>query len=241
MRADGEPAGDRRDRGQTTLDFAIGVGVFLLVIAFVLTSVPNLLEPFDRSVQDDTVAADRIADHLTEDLLGSPDAPYVFDHACTIAFFENESLGGDSGENTDGDGLFGGVRDDTTGNDLGCRFDDVPLPDRVRVGSNNDVQVRLVRDLTTGEADDPDTNTDDDVSDVLCLDANNPRIIESGDATDDSDGDQCDIAGGDDDVLFAVGDSPPDGTSTAVARRTILFEGGFADGTSDATLIVEVW
>lgn len=235
MRPDGTSRSTDRDRGQTTIDFAIGIGVFLLVIAFVLTSVPNLLEPFDRNVQDDTVAADRIADHLTEDLLGSPEEPYVFDHACTIAFFENESVNpddDDAGENTNGNGTFGGVYDDSAGNELGCRFDDVPLSDRVRVGANNDVQVRLVRDLT---------NDGDEQTDVLCLDANNPRIIESGDPIDDGDGQQCDIDSGDDDVVFAIGDEPSGASSTAVARRTVHFEGGFDDGTTDATLIVEVW
>ena len=33
-------------RGQTTLDFAIGVSVFLIVVAFVLAFVPGMVQPF---------------------------------------------------------------------------------------------------------------------------------------------------------------------------------------------------
>jgi hypothetical protein len=41
--------------------------------------------------------------------------------------------------------------------------------------------------------------------------------------------------------LFEIGDDPQDSRSVVVARRTVSVEGGFADNTSDASLIVEVW
>lgn len=95
MRADGpSPAGDdgsnggptNVDRAQTTLDFAIGVGLFLLVVAFVVTFVPGIFEPFERT-DEGTQVADRIATTLATDVLGDPAEPYVLDADCTREFF----------------------------------------------------------------------------------------------------------------------------------------------------------
>jgi hypothetical protein len=76
-----------RDRGQTTIDFAVGVGLFLLVVAFVVAFVPTMLEPFRGGAGAETVAADRVATDLSEGLLGSPDRPSVLDVDRTVAFF----------------------------------------------------------------------------------------------------------------------------------------------------------
>lgn len=57
------------DRGQTTQDFAIGIGVFLLSIAFVFSYIPSLTTPFDSPAGGaETAQADRIADRLVHDL-----------------------------------------------------------------------------------------------------------------------------------------------------------------------------
>ncbi|WP_408959138.1 hypothetical protein [Natrinema sp. 74] len=51
------------ERGQTTQDFAVGIGVFLLAIAFVFSFLPTIITPFDSSVGGaETAQADRIAD-----------------------------------------------------------------------------------------------------------------------------------------------------------------------------------
>jgi hypothetical protein len=51
------------ERGQTTQDFAVGIGVFLLAIAFVFSFLPSVITPFDSSVGGaETAQADRIAD-----------------------------------------------------------------------------------------------------------------------------------------------------------------------------------
>lgn len=81
-------------RAQTTLDFAIGVSVFLAVILFVFLFVPGLLSPFTQSTQSETVSSDRVADQLTKGMLGSPRRPYVLDEYCTVQFFANESAEG---------------------------------------------------------------------------------------------------------------------------------------------------
>ncbi|WP_049890556.1 DUF7287 family protein [Natrinema versiforme] len=52
-------------RGQTTQDFAIGIGVFLLAIAFVFSFLPSVVTPFDSTVGGaETAQADRIADRI---------------------------------------------------------------------------------------------------------------------------------------------------------------------------------
>lgn len=78
-------------RGQTTLDFAVGMSIFLLTLAFVFTFVPGMLAPFDDTTQAETVAANRVADNLTTGTLGDPDAPYVLDRQCVVEFFNTST------------------------------------------------------------------------------------------------------------------------------------------------------
>ncbi|WP_306057613.1 DUF7287 family protein [Natronococcus wangiae] len=60
------------DRGQTTQDFAIGIGVFLLSIAFVFSYIPSLTTPFASPTGDaETAQADRIADRLVHNISDS--------------------------------------------------------------------------------------------------------------------------------------------------------------------------
>ncbi len=57
------------DRGQTTQDFAVGIGIFLLAMAFVFSYVPTLLTPFTTDVgAGETAQADRIAATIVDDL-----------------------------------------------------------------------------------------------------------------------------------------------------------------------------
>jgi len=80
-----------RVRGQTTLDFAIGVSVFLAVLLFIFLFIPGILSPFTASAQDETVTSNRVADQLAAGTLASPEQPYVLDSYCTVSFFENET------------------------------------------------------------------------------------------------------------------------------------------------------
>ncbi|QSW98093.1 DUF7287 family protein [Haloterrigena alkaliphila] len=69
-----------RDRGQTTQDFAVGIGVFILAIAFVFSFLPTMLTPFDSSVTGgQTAQADRIADRVVHNLSESTDRPNEID------------------------------------------------------------------------------------------------------------------------------------------------------------------
>ncbi len=74
------------DRGQTVLDYAIGVGIFLVAVTFVVATIPGMFSPFLGA--GDTQVADRVATSLATEQLGSPGEPYVLDADCTAAFFE---------------------------------------------------------------------------------------------------------------------------------------------------------
>ena len=248
-------------RGQTTLDFALGVTIFLLTIVFVFSFVPGMLEPFTASTQEETAASDRLADQLAKEMLvADPSEPYRLDRECTVIFFESREDGfdpaGDDQENVDGDGVFGEPFG-TAQYSGSCNFEDVPLEERLGLvtssGLSPDVRVRLVRDMTTGEADDPDDDgndqndgdPDDEDPETLCIDENSESRIVEGHTpfTEDT---ECDLTRStptsDDDVLFEIGRTPPTDTrSVVVSRRYVHVEGGFADGTNDAILVVEVW
>ncbi|WP_380679751.1 DUF7287 family protein [Salinigranum sp. GCM10025319] len=76
-----------RERGQTTIDFAVGTTLFLLTIAFVFAFVPVMFQPFSTT-QSDPLVADRVANRLATDVLGDPAEPYVLDETCTEVFFD---------------------------------------------------------------------------------------------------------------------------------------------------------
>lgn len=62
-----DPASGTDDRAQTTQDYAVGIGLFLLAVVFVVTFLPSVLAPYD--VVDDaerTNQAERIAIELIE-------------------------------------------------------------------------------------------------------------------------------------------------------------------------------
>lgn len=75
-------------RGQTTMDFAVGMSLFVGVVLFVFLFVPGILDPFTVGAQDETVTSNRVADSLTQDLLNSPERPGVLAADCTAVFFE---------------------------------------------------------------------------------------------------------------------------------------------------------
>ncbi len=65
-----------RDRGQTTQDFIVGIGVFILAVAFVFSFLPTMLTPFDSSTSGgQTAQADRIADKVVDELSTESESP----------------------------------------------------------------------------------------------------------------------------------------------------------------------
>ncbi len=73
-------------RGQTTLDFAIGISVFIAIIVFVFAFVPGILSPFTTAGERHTVQVNRVADSLSQDRLGSSSEPYDLDRETTVDF-----------------------------------------------------------------------------------------------------------------------------------------------------------
>mgnify|MGYP000300743449 CR=1 FL=1 len=80
-----------RERGQTTLDFALGASLFLLALIGVLVFVSGTMEPFAQGSQEDIGVADRVADTLAEGSLAEQRTPHVLNATCTVAFFDDTS------------------------------------------------------------------------------------------------------------------------------------------------------
>lgn len=112
------------ERGQTTLDFALGASLFLLALLGVLIFISGTIEPFAEGSQEDIGVADRVADGLAEGLLAEPASPHVLNETCTVAFFEDTSP------------------------DY-CRHDGANLTDRVGVKHWQYVNVTMQTNLTT--------------------------------------------------------------------------------------------
>lgn len=77
-------------RGQTTLDFATGVSIFLLTVLFVFSFVPGTLQPFTQNSQAEMAGSDRVADLVVKDVLAEPGKPYVLDGNCTAKLMNDE-------------------------------------------------------------------------------------------------------------------------------------------------------
>lgn len=77
-----------RDRGQTTLDFAVAMSIFLVTVLFVLAYAPTMFDPFAGGSGTKLVVADRAATTLSADVLAVSTAePGVLSAGCVSAFF----------------------------------------------------------------------------------------------------------------------------------------------------------
>lgn len=155
-------------RAQTTLDFAIGVSIFLIAVVFVLAFLPGMLQPFVESQEENTVVADRVADQLSRGTLGSPATPFTLNTSCTVAFFGGTDPGG-------------------------CRFDaSQTLKERLGLvgappGTGPNLQVEIRGNVTLTSPDGPAT---------LCWDATDERLVENDDGNCDQADDVPFVAGG---------------------------------------------
>lgn len=100
------------ERAQTTQDFVIGIGIFLLAVAFVFSFLPSLLTPYAPAVDDgDTVQADRITGEIMK-TIGTEELNEV-----NASLFETEYMDESS---------------DTLASDLGLRSADGAI-DRINI------------------------------------------------------------------------------------------------------------
>ncbi|GAA0198410.1 hypothetical protein ACFFQF_15160 [Haladaptatus pallidirubidus] len=74
-------------RGQTSIDFLVGMSVFLLTVAFVFATLPNTFAPFTGDDSSELLGTDRVASHLTEGTLAQQNRPGVLNGTCTEQFF----------------------------------------------------------------------------------------------------------------------------------------------------------
>lgn len=145
---DRRATGAHSDRGQTTIDFTIGISVFLGVVIVIFLFVPGLLSPFTAGSQEETVLADRVADQLVRSTLADPSEPFVLDTDCTRWFFN-------SGDDSPFD----------------CRFDDtsgVPLTERIGLSDRQKLNITIVGNISAT----------DQGSELLCWDTGNERLFE---------------------------------------------------------------
>ncbi|MFA1610183.1 DUF7287 family protein [Halobellus rubicundus] len=162
--------GPETARGQTTIDFAIAIGLFLVVVAFVVAFVPTIFAPFQSA--DGPQAADRVATSLSTDRLGDPAEPYVLNETCTSAFFEQ----------LDGDADDGGApttcRYDTTVDNTSAMFA-LPDPGGVNVSVHRldgPVAAPFGEALAAGPAV-PDSGTVTAARRVVLLDGETYRLL----------------------------------------------------------------
>jgi hypothetical protein len=79
------------DRAQTIQDYAIGVGLFLVVVAFVLAFLPSIFAPFQVPIQSDqTAQAERLATVITAEVT-EPYNGTVLNHSASSRFFSDAS------------------------------------------------------------------------------------------------------------------------------------------------------
>lgn len=123
---------DRHDRGQTSLDFLIGIGVFMLTVAFVVGAIPGLIEPFSGG-QETPLVADRITSEVVGGMMVDAGRSSALNETCTYAFFD-DSFG-------DGDACA-----------LSFDASDDDLPERLGIDDGYSVNVTIQRDVT-GDAD----------------------------------------------------------------------------------------
>lgn len=136
------------DRGQTVLDYAIGVGIFFVALTFVLATIPGMFSPFVGT--GDTQVADRIATSTATESLGAPDQPYVLDRNCTVGFFQQMS--GGPAASTD-------CRFDTTATTLGEVFAlDSSQSIQLRI-EDADQEVATIDTVTLQAGNDPPNST----------------------------------------------------------------------------------
>lgn len=126
-------------RGQTTLDFAIGISLFLLVLTGIFLFVPGALQPFAQGAQEDTVTVNRVADTLGESLLSNTSTPYILNRTCTVAYFEDGN---------------GDADDDYTTAPDGCDYSGDGLKDTLGLSESRSVNVTIEGNISSSTSSD---------------------------------------------------------------------------------------
>lgn len=133
------------DRGQTAFDFAVGMGVFLITVGFILTFIPSIFAPFTVGSGSNEIISDRVAATMAEDvLIEDLSGRAVLNESCVLAFFNSTDDG------------------------AGCRFDDsnsleeiVGLDhDNVNVSIRQAGSIQTIEGVTLATGESPPPNGD---------------------------------------------------------------------------------
>lgn len=83
------------DRGQLAVDFAVGVGIFLLAVTFVSVFTYTIIGPFTSTTSSDAVVANQASNHFAETAFTDTESPgsasTQLDRYCVDAFFADET------------------------------------------------------------------------------------------------------------------------------------------------------
>jgi len=79
------------ERGQTSVDFAISMGVLLVAVVTAVAFLPQITGPFVDLPGENPLIADRTADQLVETQLAANDTAGTLDPVCTLYFFNDTS------------------------------------------------------------------------------------------------------------------------------------------------------
>jgi len=109
-------------RAQTTLDFTIGITIFLVVLAAVFLFVPGTLQPFSEGGQENIVSVNRVADDLSEGSLATEGTSHILNGTCTEAFFNSTNR---------------------------CGFDSTDVADLVGLGEFKNANVTIIGNVST--------------------------------------------------------------------------------------------
>jgi len=91
MDRDSPPPSDT-DRGQTAQDFAVGIGLFLLAVAFVFIFVPQIVEPYEAGIgSSEHSQADRAATMIVHNV-SEEGSPGVLDPAATASYLSTDDV-----------------------------------------------------------------------------------------------------------------------------------------------------
>jgi len=73
-------------RAQTSIDFAVAMGVFLVAVTTVVAFLPDLIQPFSGTPTQNPLLADRITNQLVDYQLAGASAG-TLNETCTLYFF----------------------------------------------------------------------------------------------------------------------------------------------------------
>lgn len=74
-------------RGQTSIDFAIAMGIFLVAFTTVVAFLPEITQPFTTSPAETPLVADRLAAQLADHQLAASGRTGALNTTCTLYFF----------------------------------------------------------------------------------------------------------------------------------------------------------